>query len=277
MKRIEAFLKYLEEIGRSKTTIITYKGVLEGIWKALGTKIVYPARLQEYFLSLNFEKPRTLHKKLAVIKSYFQWLIRTGVVKLDPTPDVVLPPIPYDLPKAVEYDELQRVIEGIEGEEFIPRRDRAIFELGYAIGARVGDLRQANVEDLDMDRMLFHARGKGNKEAYIPFGESARDALQKYLEKRTGVANGESTALFLNTGGSRLTNIWKIVKKYTTATPHSFFRHSAATHLLQNGAELRDVQEFMRHASPNTTALYTKVNPQRLRSEYNAHHPRARR
>jgi site-specific recombinase XerD len=275
MKRIEAFLKYLEEIGRSSTTIVTYKGVLEGIWKALDSKMVYPVKLQEYFLGLK-EKPRTLHKKLAVVKSYFQWLIKNGVVKLDPTGEVVLPDIPYDLPKALEYSELERVIESIDGEEFIPRRDRALFELGYATGARVSDLRQANMEDIDMDRMLFHARGKGNKEAYIPFGESARDALQNYLEKRGGLVN-ENTALFLNTHGFRLTNIWKIVKKYTTATPHSFFRHSAATHMLQNGAELRDVQEYMRHASPNTTALYTKVNPQRLRSEYNAHHPRARR
>ncbi len=226
-------------------------------------------------------------RKLASIRTLFQYLLLEGVIERDPSRGLEGPKVSRPLPKAISPEEIERLLEAptqVEGP--VGLRDQAILELLYATGMRVGELASLRVDDVDLERNVVRCRGKGNKEREIPIHEIAAQKLFTYIQEgRPRLLNSKKPTpfLFLNFRGTPLTRqgIWLIIKKYAKiagiqvkVTPH-VLRHSVATHLLRNGANLREVQELLGHTNLTTTQRYTKVANEHLREVYDKTHPRA--
>jgi integrase/recombinase XerD len=214
-------------------------------------------------------------------------------VESDPTGDIGTPKVPQGLPKALSEEEVLRLLGAVVGDGATARRDRAILELLYGTGMRISELVGLSMEDLALDDGMVRVFGKGSKERIVPLGPYAGDALLSWLGQSGRGAmtpdrwarRGDSEAIFLNARGGRLSRqgAWGIVRRYgdrvglgDRLTPH-VLRHSCATHMLDHGADIRVVQELLGHASIATTQVYTRVSTERLRSAYEAAHPRARR
>lgn len=228
--------------------------------------------------------PVTIRRKLAAVRSFFQYLVRRGVLKANVARLVGTPKAPRRLPPVPTAEQTNRLLDQISSAELRraqPERDAAIFELLYGAGLRVGELVGLNLEDLDLASRWVLVRGKGRKERQVPFPRKAAEALERYLEKRKA-APGE-TALFVNHRGRRLTDraVRLLVKFYArlfgadpALHPHSF-RHAFATHLLGEGADLRSIQELLGHARLSTTQKYTQVSLAELIAVYDRAHPKA--
>ncbi len=241
---------------------------------------------REWLLNLYEKKLAavTIRRKLAAVRGLFGYLRRTGVVQANLAKVVLTPRAPKRLPEVMTPSEAIALMEGAgtgPGERPFPARDRAIFELLYGCGVRVGELAGINLDDLDRTENWVRIRGKGKKERQVPIPGKAVEALNRYIAGRP-VVHGEN-ALFLNHRGGRLTDrgIRAIVKFYATYIaadpsihPHSF-RHAYATHLLSDGADLRSIQELLGHARLSTTQKYTQVSLTDLMAVYNKAHPKA--
>jgi len=226
-------------------------------------------------------------------------LLLDGKIDKDPTLNIDLPKQWKVLPKALSRDEVGAMLDGTMLTETPPRnetvraqalalRDHAMLELLYAAGVRVSEVADARLEDLKLDMGYILVRGKGDKERMVPLGVPAQQALQRYLKSGREVLarKRSSPLLFLGTGGRRLTRqrVWQLVGKAGLASglspgrhasPH-MLRHSCATHMVENGADLRTVQTILGHADISTTQIYTHVALDRLKSVYAKHHPRAK-
>jgi len=229
----------------------------------------------------------TTARKVAALKSFFGFLTESGTVTQDPTQSLSSPRVGRSLPKALSQDEVARLLDmasrsgSNEG-----RRDAAILELLYATGLRVGELVSLNLQNRDLNDSYIRCWGKGSKERIVYMYPKALAEIKSYLQKsRPGLLGTEKsqTALFINHRGQRLTRqwVWNIMKSYgekahlsQRITPHTL-RHSFATHLLQNGASLRHVQELLGHSSISTTQVYTHLTDGYLHREYEKSHPRA--
>lgn len=229
--------------------------------------------------------PTSIARKLASIRSYHRFLVSEGLATEDPTTAIASPSRPATLPKGLTIDEVAAIIEAIPGVEPLDVRDRAVTEFLYATGCRVSELTTCDLHDLDVETTTVLLTGKGNKQRLVPVGSFALKAIEAWLPvrldlRKPGVDPG---ALFLSSRGNRLNRqgVWRIVKARGAAvgippdrlSPH-VFRHSAATHMVEGGADLRTVQELLGHASLSTTQLYTKVSPEHLREVVITHHPR---
>jgi integrase/recombinase XerD len=229
---------------------------------------------------------------LVAVRSLHHFLVDEGHAGSDPTGDVGNPKVPQGLPKALTEDEVGSLLGAVVGEDATARRDRAILELLYGTGMRISELVGLSLGDLALDTDVIRVLGKGSKERLVPLGRFARVALDDWLSSSGRGAmsperwarRGDSEAVFLNVRGGRLSRqgAWGIVRRYgdkvglgERLTPH-VLRHSCATHMLDHGADIRVVQELLGHASIATTQVYTKVSTERLRSAYEAAHPRAR-
>ncbi len=227
----------------------------------------------------------TVARKIAAVKSFCHFLEQEGQLREDPTAHIDSPRVTKYLPRAASVGEIERLLAQLVGDTPATLRDRAMLELLYATGMRVSELVSLNCADLNLDDDVAQCRGKGNKQRQIPFGGKARGAVVAYLVSgRPALLGGRnSEALFLNHHGERLTRqgFWLIIKSYARQagiekiTPHTL-RHSFATHLLSNGADLRSVQELLGHSSIATTQVYTHIADDRLRQGYDDAHPRAR-
>ena len=229
----------------------------------------------------------TTARKVASLKSFFGFLTESGTVTQDPTQSLSSPRVGRSLPKALSQDEVARLLDmasrsgSNEG-----RRDAAILELLYATGLRVGELVSLNLQNVDLNDSYIRCWGKGSKERIVYMYPKALAEIKSYLHKsRPGLLGTEKsqTALFINHRGQRLTRqwVWNILKSCgekahlpQSITPHTL-RHSFATHLLQNGASLRHVQELLGHSSISTTQVYTHLTDGYLHREYEKSHPRA--
>ncbi|RUQ97569.1 tyrosine recombinase XerC [Labedella endophytica] len=238
--------------------------------------------------------PRTLARRSAALKSFCHWLAVTEATPHDLAGRLRTPKSGSRLPEVVQRTQIDDLLERLAAEaesgEPIARRDRAVIELLYASGIRVSELCGLDLGDLDLDRLTARVTGKGDKERVVPFGIPARSAVVDYLAdarvrllERAGERSGAETALFLGARGRRLGTraAYTIVERVFAGTegiaasgPHSL-RHSAATHLLDGGADLRSVQELLGHASLGTTQIYTHVSMERLAQSYRQAHPRA--
>ena len=294
-EQINTFLNYLAvEKGFSGNTIAAYRNDLYSLsdylqrgrhtsWQGLGSDT-----LADYVLDLQNRgySPTTLARKIASVKSFFAFLMDEGIVVKNPTEELRAPRIGRTLPKALSEEEVERLLRAPaqlqtpEGE-----RDRAMLELLYATGMRVSELVSLDLDDVNLDQGFVRCRGKGDKERMLPFHEDASETLQEYIEgaRVTLMGPDKERALFLNRWGDRLTRqgFWLILKEHaacagitTPVTPHTI-RHSYATHMLRGGASLRQVQEFLGHASISTTQVYTHLTDDHLREEYERTHPRA--
>lgn len=229
----------------------------------------------------------TRGRKLAAVRGYYRFRVVEGVSDLDPTLLVETPRRGRSLPKALPLDTVERLLAVPDTNTPLGARDAAILEFLYGTGARVGEAVALELTDLDLETGTATLTGKGKKQRLVPLGQHARNAIEAYLPIRLELRNPEqrSDVLFLNARGRALTRqgMWEIVKRNgRTAgirsedlSPH-VLRHSAATHMIEGGADLRTVQEFLGHASINTTQVYTLVSPEHLHEVYVMAHPRAR-
>ncbi len=227
----------------------------------------------------------TISRNLAAIKSFYQFMVREDCLSVDPTEHLQSPKVEKRLPHVMSLTEVEALLSQPAAEEPASQRDKAMLEVLYATGIRVSELVSLNVNDVNLEVGFLRCLGKGNKERIVPLGSVAVRALSQYLEQgRTKlVKSAAETALFVNQHGRRLTRqgFWKITKRYAkeakideSITPHTL-RHSFATHLLENGADLRSVQEMLGHADISTTQIYTHVTRNRLKEVYQKAHPRA--
>ncbi len=224
--------------------------------------------------------PSSIARKVASLKSFFQFLVREGVLDRDPSAELERPKTARYLPRVLNQAEITRLVE-----QPVDLRDRAILELLYAGGFRVSELTRVNVLDLDLQAGTVRCLGKGSKERLVPIGRAAVRAIEEYLAELRPRLRPRSAerALFLNYAGRRLTRqgIWKVVKETARnagiqkdITPHTL-RHTFATHLIENGADLRAVQEMLGHADISTTQLYTHLSKRRIKDVYRTAHRRA--
>lgn len=225
-------------------------------------------------------------RMLSSVRGLHRFLVDDRVVDADPAADVKPPKLGLRLPKAITIDEMASLLDAVSGDEPLALRDRALFELLYATGARIGEAVALDVDDL-ADEGVLRLSGKGGKERIVPIGSFARTAVDEYLVRVRPVwaARGASTpALFLGPRGGRVSrqSAWLLIRAAAeraglakAISPHTF-RHSFATHLLAGGADVRVVQELLGHSSVATTQIYTLVTVDTLRDMYVTAHPRAR-
>jgi integrase/recombinase XerD len=247
----------------SRTTIVNYLMYLQSQGKATAT----------------------IARRLAALKAFYQFLVRENRIPADPTANLESPKLEKRLPKVLTVSEVERLLGQPDPAQAAGIRDRAMLELLYATGIRVSELVSLDEPDVNLDMGYIKCSGKGSKERIVPLGSLAIQSCRDYLlaARLRLVRDRDEKALFVNHHGHRLTRqgFWKIVKKYADdakidkeITPHTL-RHSFATHLLENGADLRSVQEMLGHADISTTQIYTQVTKGRLKEVYAKAHPRA--
>ncbi|MFZ2008742.1 MAG: tyrosine recombinase XerC, partial [Candidatus Sulfotelmatobacter sp.] len=224
----------------------------------------------------------------AAVRSLYRWLAREGVVEQNPAKLVATPKLPKKLPRVPTIEEMNSVIDGPMPEvAAFPDRDRLMLELLYGCGIRNSELTGINLDDIRLSAEAILIRGKGKKERYVPFGDSVKTALAAYLPERQKVLaeSGEhSTALLINRRGGRLTtrSVGRIIKKIAVAKglspdvhPHTL-RHAFGTHMLEEGADLRAIQELLGHERLATTQRYTQLSMKHVLQVYDQTHPRAK-
>jgi len=298
-RQIAAFLAYLlTERNYSPATIRSYGTDLRqflaflasrGPGFATNPREIDPLVIRAFLGSLHERKDgrATIARKLASVRSFFRYLVREGKLDENPARPIRNPRQETKLPRLLGESEVQVLLETPETSTLKGKRDRALLELLYATGMRVGELVSLDLEDLDLAEGTILVLGKGSKERHVLFGEKAKASLQDYLAARRGakaVAAGKGIdAVFIGKKGTRLTDrsVRRILAARLTEcavkhriSPHGL-RHSFATHLLNRGADLRAIQELLGHASLSTTQRYTHVSTEQMLKIYNKSHPRA--
>ena len=295
---LSGFLDYLRvERGSARLTISAYQSDLcqfaeflekkHRVFTTAGREDVR-SFIQDLFS--NQVDSRSVGRKLSAIRVLYRYLLLDGKVSKDPTLNIASPKQWKVLPKSLSRDEVETMLTRPVAADDSARtralalRDRAMLELLYAGGVRVSELAGARLEDLKLEMGYLLVRGKGDKERIVPLGVPAQECLQQYLrDARDVIANKRSSPLlFLGVGARRLSRqrLWQIVGKASQGagrhvSPH-MLRHSCATHMVENGADLRTVQTILGHAEISTTQVYTHVALDRLKSVYVKHHPRAK-
>ena len=231
---------------------------------------------------------RSIARHLSTLRSFFRWACREGHLEKNPAAALPAPRLPRSLPRALTLADTESLLVS-DGEDSVPERERALFELLYGAGLRVAEAAGLDLEDVDLHARFVRVLGKGSKERVVPFGEDAEDALRAYLPVRAALRHGAADAgesgepLFVNRRGGRLTtrSMARLLKRRLRAaglpadlSPHAL-RHSFATHLLEAGADLRSIQELLGHASLSTTQKYTHLDAARLDAVYRKAHPKA--
>jgi integrase/recombinase XerC/integrase/recombinase XerD len=222
----------------------------------------------------------TVARKLAAIRSFYRQLVERGELDNNPADLVPSPKQDAYLPQVLKAGEVADLLDGIPASTPLDLRDRAMFELAYAAGLRAEELTLIDLADADPDGEQVRVEGKGGRTRFVPVGEHAWRALDRYLSRgRPALDAGDSQALFLSKSGKRLSTSdvrrrLNIQVRQVGISPHTL-RHSFATHLLEGGADLRTIQELLGHASISTTQTYTRVESKRLRTAYARAHPRA--
>ncbi|WP_174233484.1 site-specific tyrosine recombinase XerD [Companilactobacillus musae] len=288
------YARYLRlDRGLSKNTIVSYQQDLLEFSSFLEQKKLdfYP---EDHFVVTQFFASQDKQKKsktsqmrmFSSLRKFYQWLELVDKIQSNPMNELDAPKKGTHLPVVLSMEEVNSLIESPDVSTPLGVRDRTIFEVMYATGLRVSELVNLNMDDLHLDLGLIKTLGKGDKERLLPIGDTAITWLKKYfLETRKQLVEkyGSQKEVFLNFRGKKLTrqSIWRMIKKYIAqvgiekdVTPHTL-RHSFATNLLENGADLRVVQELLGHSDISTTQIYTHVNKTHMKQVYNESFPRA--
>jgi integrase/recombinase XerC len=302
---LEQFLEHLRyERNVSAHTLRNYASDLEQFFDHLGPrdpesgKRKLPAvnevdhlTIREWLAALHTDqkKKSSIARKLAALRTFFQFLVREGLLESNAAKLVATPKKEKKLPKHLSVEDAIRFIETPDTETNLGKRDRAMLELMYATGVRVAELTTLNLADIDFRNQLIRVTGKRRKQRIVPFGDPAGAAIKDYLTVRdtflvnAQISERDEEALFLNYQGTRITtrSVGRMVEKYIkicsgihAISPHAL-RHSFATHLLDSGADLRDIQELLGHARLSTTQVYTHVSMEKLVEVYDKAHPKA--
>lgn len=244
---------------------------------------VSPDDVTEYLASLYMLSERSQARLLSALRNFYDWMFMEGAVSANPCELVDMPKIGRYLPSVLTVEEVEAVIDSVNTSDWLGIRDRAILEILYGCGLRVSEAVGLRISGLYPEEGFIRVIGKGNKERLVPFCGMAPDAVMKYLEVRPQPADAASDdILFLNNRGRGLSRVsmFKLVKRQALLagirkdiSPHTF-RHSFATHLVENGADLRVVQEMLGHESITTTEIYTHIETHTWQKEVMEHHPR---
>ena len=291
--QIDQFLLYIAtERGLSSAYQLSVRQTLDALagwlekehiafWDDIGTDELSAFLTNQKDMGLS---PASLRVSTVHLKIFFRWLAGKKITQSDPAEPILPPRGDMHLPETLSEQHVHSILESIDTTRPLGRRDLAILEMFYASGLRLSELCGARLENLDLDEGFVRVTGKGDKTRIIPVGGKAREAVSDYLEnERPGlVKKNTSSWIFLSIRGSRLSpeRVREIVKQRAKATgiqqniyPH-LLRHSFATHLLQNGADLRVIQDMLGHADISTTQIYTHVNQKGLKSVHRKFHPR---
>lgn len=293
VKWLQQFMAHLEiERRLAKNSIESYQRDINAYLRFLESKLVGDIRqvkeedVAQYLYDLKDQgkAPSTISRNIASIRSFHLYLVREKVTLTDPTQMFVSPKVEKKLPCILSIQEVEALMSAPDLTTAAGLRDKAMLELLYASGARVSELLSVNLQEINLS-LGYIKCANNTRERIIPLGKYALETLQQYITKgRTHfVKQLVQEALFLNQHGKRLSRqgFWKLIKKYAEKaqiridiTPHTL-RHSFAAHLLENGADLRSVQEMLGHADISTTQIYTQVVKPKLREVYAKAHPRA--
>jgi integrase/recombinase XerC len=292
-RAVADFLRHLREKNSSPHTIKAYSGDLANFaayagsrdWKQIDHIAVRGFLSQLYDKGLS---KTSVARSLAAVRSLYKWLAQEGVVEQNPAKLVATPKLPKKLPRVPTIEEMNSVLDGkMPDIAWFPERDRLMLELLYGCGIRNSELTGINLDDIHMSAEAILIRGKGKKERYVPFGDSAKAALAAYLPKRQATlaeARKNTPALLINQRGGRLTtrSVGRIIKQIAVAKglspdvhPHTL-RHAFGTHMLEEGADLRAIQELLGHERLATTQRYTQLSMKHVLQVYDQTHPRAK-
>ena len=298
-KTLEKFLDYLIiEKNRSDNTIRSYQTDIELLFEFLTSRglssfhEIQTEFIKEWIVSLkkNNISNTTISRRISSIKVFFNFLVKNNLIEINPTLKIIAPKLNKVLPNILGQKQAEQLLtqaaiyEVEEESQEVRIRDYAILEVLYSTGIRVSELVGLDVEDINFSNLTLKVLGKGKKERFVPFGIPAREAIDKYLkDSRNSLNDKNSQALFLGLRGKRL-NVRQVrrilnkamdqIENSKEVSPHDL-RHSAATHMLEAGADLRIVQELLGHSSLATTQKYTHVTIERLREVFANAHPRA--
>lgn len=287
----EEFFNYLRvEKGLSQNTLIAYRGDMEKLAKFaddIGKDFLSLERDDlSQFIQRLYElglEPKSVARVLVTVRNFFKFLLLDGHLKRDPSANFESPKSWQSLPKFLLPDEVERLLEGPDTKTDTGIRDKAMLEVLYATGLRASELVSLRLSDVNLDLGLVVTLGKGSKERSVPLGKSAVECVRTYLAVRPKLlGNKNSALLFVSARGGAITRqaFWKTIVAYGEKarighiTPH-LLRHSFATHLLENGADLRSVQMMLGHSDISTTQIYTHITNERLKEVYKKFHPRA--
>ncbi|MBN1818331.1 MAG: tyrosine recombinase XerC [Sedimentisphaerales bacterium] len=279
----EASAGWSPEGGTATATATAVQVSLEQLILQVDAEIV---RAFMAFLNEQHYSKSTTARKLATLRSFYKFLVRRNYLGSNPVVAIKTPKQDKKLPRFLEYEEVQRLLNSPPTDTWLGARDRAILETLYSTGMRVSEIVALNMDDVDFLGEVIHIRGKGKKERISPIGSSALQAIQRYIEFRNKRmqhdSDFDSKVLFANKHGHRLStrSVRRKMDKYLeevgldpAISPHTL-RHSFATHMLNNGADLRSVQELLGHQSLSTTQIYTHVTTSKMKEVYDQAHPR---
>lgn len=291
MQQLDAFVDHLWlEDGLSKNTLESYRTDLMQFSHWLQKQKtdlleVNQANIQQY-LAVKFpqSKPRSIGRLIASIRRFYRYCLRENLIQTDPSLQIESPKLPRSLPKSLNEQEVEDLLQAPDINQPIGLRDRAMLELLYASGLRVSELVNIKVNEVSTQDGVVRATGKGSKTRLVPMGEEAADWITRYLKfgRPQLLQKKMSDSLFVTTRAAAMTRqaFWYLIKRYSLQaginkpmSPH-VLRHAFATHLLNHGADLRVVQMLLGHSDISTTQIYTHVARERLKSLHSAHHPR---
>ncbi|GAA0661158.1 tyrosine recombinase XerC [Rheinheimera tangshanensis] len=289
---LSAFLAYLKhERGYSDKTLSSYQLQLSAVASQVAEQANHWVELTETQLQLHISscrkslKARSLALRVASLRSFYRYLVQQGKLKENPASYLQVPKFDKPLPKNLDVDQVNHLLDFDTSEDALACRDKAILELFYSSGLRLDELVSANLQDIDWSEALIRVRGKGNKQRVLPIGRMAVAAIKDWLKVRSAYVGTEPEALFLSKQKNRISNrqVQQRVKLWSERQglaqhlhPH-MLRHSFATHMLESSSDLRAVQELLGHANLNTTQVYTHLDFQQLAKVYDNAHPRAKK
>lgn len=294
---IEKYQDYLtNEKQYSENTVISYIGDINSLVnflnnEDLGELVFTTNRIAKFYVAYlhNQFDPKSIRRKISSVRTLFDYLQENEIVRDNPFKNVVLPKVGKRLPKFIYEDEMIDFLNNIDSSKPIGFRNKTIFEMLYGCGLRVSELTNLKIKEIDFVKQEILIHGKGSVDRIVPMHNFAVKTMKEYLLNARPLlkvrSDNDNDYVFINHRGNQLTTrgvrdiLQREVKKQTSTlkvSPHSF-RHSFATHLLNNGVDLRIVQELLGHVSLSTTQIYTKVSKERLQEEYKNAHPRAKK
>jgi integrase/recombinase XerD len=289
---IKDYLSYLQvEKGLSRNTLESYSRdlrMLEGFAQVIKKEVrdLSKGDLAKWVKSQGVAgaSPGSIARRVSSVKGFYNYLLRDGIITNPPHTELASPSPLKKIPTYLQVEEVETLLGVLDLSTQSGIRDRAVIELLYATGVRVSELTNLKVSDLSLERALLNCRGKGSKQRYIPLGKSAVASLQDYLRVRAVLLGSQvSDRLFVGGGGAGMSrqDVWSLLRGYAKraglehVSPHTF-RHTFASHLIQNGADSRAVQALLGHSDLSTTQIYTHVSNQHLVRALEAFHPRGK-